>query len=517
MGILTANLVGEIKQRSLSLYVIMTAGLLLLAYLLFFNLHSYPAPWYDEGSHLHVAKNLALNGVYADYSSEGTRYFGPALGVGPTVMLPVALVFKLFGVSIPLARLVIVVYGILALLAFYALTTHLVNRRAALLAIALLVASPSVDFVYTTRTVLGEVPGLFFVILGLWLWFRPTKHQWRSLIAVGGAFGLACATKNQFAVILLPSLLLAWIADLLWYKQRDWRFFVIPGLVAGLIFFGWMMIVIFALGAGDSLSGDIATLRESTQGVFALNMTNLENGMRFLTSFGVYNGLLIPAALYGFYVSIPRNKNGQQWGTLFIIMTMGFLLFLASIGWPRYAFLPLSLTAIFLAALFYHLTDSFRMNWRSIFNRQEKNSPAALMTILALGLFIASVLFPLQSEVHAVFDHGSEHAYDMAQYLEANIPKDALVETWEQELGVLTDHRYHYPPQVVLAYSVEQVWFNGEYASNRYDFRDYVDPDYLVIGPFAKYIDLYPFDERMDNYQLVEEIGPYSLYTKLES
>ncbi|NWG18486.1 MAG: hypothetical protein HXY41_17830, partial [Chloroflexi bacterium] len=81
------------------------------AFLLLYRLDVYPEPWYDEGSHLHVAKNYALNGIYADYSSEGIRYYGPAVGVGPTVMLPVAALFNLFEVSIPLARLAIVVYG----------------------------------------------------------------------------------------------------------------------------------------------------------------------------------------------------------------------------------------------------------------------------------------------------------------------------------------------------------------------------------------------------------------------
>src|SRR5215203_5803510 len=88
---------------------LLLVGLLLLgAFLLVYKLDQYPRPWYDEGSHLHVAKNFALNGVYADYSSEGNRPFGPAVGVGPTVLLPIALLFKLGGVSIPLARVVIV-------------------------------------------------------------------------------------------------------------------------------------------------------------------------------------------------------------------------------------------------------------------------------------------------------------------------------------------------------------------------------------------------------------------------
>ncbi len=83
------------------------AGVLFLA---LFNLTSYPTTWGDEGAYLHVPKTLVEFGKYADRSSEGFRYFGVPLGVGPTVMLPIAAMFKVFGISLWSARLVIVAY-----------------------------------------------------------------------------------------------------------------------------------------------------------------------------------------------------------------------------------------------------------------------------------------------------------------------------------------------------------------------------------------------------------------------
>src|SRR6476659_9341044 len=79
-------------------------------FLAFYHLRDYPTPWFDEGSHLHVPKSLVLFGVYSDYSSDGFRAFGPTLGVGPTVMLPVAAAFKLFGIGLLQARMVIALY-----------------------------------------------------------------------------------------------------------------------------------------------------------------------------------------------------------------------------------------------------------------------------------------------------------------------------------------------------------------------------------------------------------------------
>src|SRR4051812_42311390 len=94
-------------------------GLLMLIVLATFNLTTWPATWFDEGSHLMVPKSLVLFGVYADYDSSGFRYFGPSTGVGPTVLLPIAAMFKVFGVGLLQARLVVAVYLVLAVITVY--------------------------------------------------------------------------------------------------------------------------------------------------------------------------------------------------------------------------------------------------------------------------------------------------------------------------------------------------------------------------------------------------------------
>src|SRR3954470_24122176 len=89
------RLTWQVLERAWLLALI--GGTLLLALT---NLTYAPITWFDEGSHLHVPKTLIQHGVYADISSEGYRYYGPTIGIGPTIMLPVALVFKLFGVGL---------------------------------------------------------------------------------------------------------------------------------------------------------------------------------------------------------------------------------------------------------------------------------------------------------------------------------------------------------------------------------------------------------------------------------
>ncbi|MEZ4641085.1 MAG: hypothetical protein R2856_40025, partial [Caldilineaceae bacterium] len=63
---------GQLGWAALALF-----SVAVVAFLAFYNLTDYPRTWFDEGSHLHVPKALVTMGVYADYSSEGLRHFGP--------------------------------------------------------------------------------------------------------------------------------------------------------------------------------------------------------------------------------------------------------------------------------------------------------------------------------------------------------------------------------------------------------------------------------------------------------
>lgn len=505
------------KNRPWLRYVILVVMALVALYALFTRLDEYPRPWYDEGSHLHVAKNYALNGIYADYSSEGNRPFGPAIGVGPTVLLPIAWLFKPLGVSIPTARLLIAFYGLLTLIAFYGLASRLLNFPSTVLAWLLLFLSPGVDFIFHSRTVLGEIPGLFFLCTALWLWLRPGTAGIVRLALVGLLMGLACVTKNQYALFILPALFVNWMADLFWYKKRGWMYFVIPGILAGLLFAGWTYITVIRLGEGTNFSENLATLRTASAGAFiVLSQASLERAVRFLLDSSVYAALFVPAFLYGLLLSLRRDEQGQRNGMVMIFIAVGSALFGLSLAWPRYAFAPLALAAIFAARLIFDFTIAWRFDWKSWRGvlRGEQVALPLIASLVVVGWVAIALIVPMYSQLHSVATHGAGDAYQIAEWLNANVPADATIETWEQELGVLTNHNYHYPPQVVLAYSVAEKWEGGPYASDLYDFRDYGTPDYLVVGTFDKYADIYTTD-RIGDYECITSIGDYDVYQHL--
>ena len=90
-----------------------------------------------------------------------------------------------------------------------------------------------------------------------------------------------------------------------------------------------------------------------------------------------------------------------------------------------------------------------------------------------------------------------------------------VIETWEPELGFLTDHNYHFPPHALLDTAVRYVWLGGEPPASQYDLSA-VSPPYLIVGPFAKYTGLYT-DQLSPDYQLVQSFGDYDVYARTAS
>lgn len=509
------------RAGGLSLVRLLVTGLVisLTLFLLVHNLSIYPIPWYDEGSHLHVVKNIALHGVYADSSSEGYRVFGPAVGVGPTVMLPIAALFSLFGVSIPLARLVIVVYSLFTLLLLYKITSRFVSWPFALLAIVLLLVVPTIRYLYYSRTVVGEAPGMFFFLAGLALWLHPRGRSLLGLVCVGILIGLAAITKNQYAFFMLPGLLLNWIADLLWYKRRGWRYFVIPGVISGLMFGLWLYVVIVKLGEGGDFAENLRTLQTAGTGaLIVIDRYSIQRVFKLLAGEGTYGALFIPVVLYSVVVSLRRDDAGQQRGIIAMFLVVATVLFCVSLGWDRYAFGPVVLAALFLVMFIRDMVSialSYNVGFVSSI-RQGKPSPAVIISLLLIGWLIVAVGFPVYNRFREVTSAGLDDAYVASDWIKSNIPPDALIESWEQEIGVLTDHTIHYPPQLILAYAVEAQWQGGNPVSDFYDFREPSPPDYVVRGPFGAFTGIYP-DDRLTDYEIIQIIGPYQIFQRRRS
>ncbi|ABY36960.1 MAG TPA: glycosyl transferase [Chloroflexus aurantiacus] len=492
----TSDLV-RFGERAATLLLVVIIGLLALV-----NLPYAPRTWFDEGSHLHVPETLIRYGVYADISSEGFRYFGPTIGVGPTVMLPVALVFRLVGVDLLAARLVIVAYLFATLWLFYLLARHLHGRYLALLTVLLLIASRTRGFegmIEYGRQVLGEVPGLAWLGMGLLFYVKSIlqpAHRRRSAILAGIGFGMALITKNQFALIVAPSLLILVLLDWRFMRVGDWWLRLAPPLIAGSMFAGWLLIMLAFLGPAD-FSANLAKTRQAAGGaIFVFDGEASLRAIRYLVQ--VYGGLLIPALLYSLWRCRQRNAMAFAELTLTVPAILWIGWYLVSLGWPRYAFPAVALGAPAVARM---IGDLLAWLWQ---RRQPVLAGAvgaglALITGFSLSLTVGVVLRP------------DDSAQRMAAFLNQAIPTDAIIETWEPELAIFTDHTYHYVPTELLDGAVRHAWLGGSPVA--YDGLD-ANPPYVLTGPFSAYTGIYDHERLQRDYAPVYSAGPYTIWQR---
>ncbi|MFC1975642.1 hypothetical protein ACFLXQ_04530, partial [Chloroflexota bacterium] len=97
---------------------------------------------------------------------------------------------------------------------------------------------------------------------------------------------------------------------------------------------------------------------------------------------------------------------------------------------------------------------------------------------------------------------------ELALFLQENVEKDIVIETWERELGVLTEHRYHFPDQSLLARTHAANYRGGprDYALGADYFQKH-QPSYLIIGSYAKLSHLYDVKFLAEHSDLIATIG----------
>jgi len=499
-----------LKSKVAGLALLLTGAALLLTY----NLENWPVTWYDEGTTLQASKNLALLGRYGLLSSEGFRWFDPLISTGPTVIVPIALVFKLWGVGLFQARLVMVLYALATVLILFVLAHYLFGTRTAVAASLLFIATPNdlyANVIGLGRLVMGEVPALFFLGAGSLLWLRSVERgHLLKLIGSGVLLGMAIVTKQQNFLV-LAALGFVWAIDWLRERQLGSRHLVIPLLVSLGCVLLWSGYQAAALGwsRGEQLG---VLERLSLQATVGLGSPRLIlRGIRVLAA----SGALIwgvPGLVYGLYLSVRRETSALRIRFVLCLCLVWLVWFLfGSIGWLRYVFPALALMNIFTAKLLADLSGGFAVSLPPVF-RDSKQDVAEVARRLAVTLALAfMILTPLQQQVLDIVRARDTTPFEFAKYLREAVPQGALIESFEPEIVFLTDHTFHQPSLPVLNAAVRHVQFGLPYPPDVYDFEPYA-PAYLINGVFGKYTDLYTKDLADGCCTLMGSIGAYDLY-----
>jgi hypothetical protein len=164
----------------------------------FFRLDAVPPVWWDEGWTLSVARNWVERGHY------GRLLNGQPVAMGLEAAFPVtaavALSFRLFGVGVYEARLVIVFWMLRTLLLLYFLARQLCHRVLALASVATVTFLPSdhsLHPIFMGRQVLGEIPAMFFLLVGFAFTISFTRRRFVALMLASLCWAFALNTKAQ--------------------------------------------------------------------------------------------------------------------------------------------------------------------------------------------------------------------------------------------------------------------------------------------------------------------------------
>ncbi|PIQ76806.1 hypothetical protein COU78_00705 [Candidatus Peregrinibacteria bacterium CG10_big_fil_rev_8_21_14_0_10_49_24] len=303
------------------------AGLLLLGtFFCFRELGTFPAAWTDDSLFMIVARQLAEGKGYTLPLLTNVWPYPYILAVGPPLLFPVALAIKLAGFSVEAARIPMVIYIGLSALTAYVFTAKIADKNTARWSVALLLTLST--FINTGKTVMGEVPGFFFLLLGLLL-LSDTRRTWKKDVGIGLLFGLSVLAKLTYGLI-YPALGMAWLVVAVRKDKKELLSLTSIGLVAVAVYAPWRLL---EMSSFTGLSKDFAFLLNAEEGGgFQILHGHLE---LLLRSQYLYYGLML--LLGGIGLLHMRRKLSQSLFTILCtLVVLCTLYFLSSFGWYRH-------------------------------------------------------------------------------------------------------------------------------------------------------------------------------------
>jgi len=492
-------------------WLILIAGTALLMAL---QLAEAPPLWFDEGWILSVARNFVERGHYGQLLA-GVHASASMLNVGFPAVLPIALSFKLLGVGAWQGRLPGVLFTIGFLLLIHLLAKRLYGRRVAVCSLAVLALFSTIPVFRVGKQALGEMPMLFYLLVGLAIFSRYPKRPLVILPAAAFFWGLGMMTKLHLVPFLTLALLLLITRAL--FKRR-WldagRYSLV--LTASLGFF----FLFFKIQ--EVLLNDRMMRLPAVYGITAwVPVWEIR-----LFSLGVLTVLGIPTLIALFHAAVghfkkstsPAEEMGIQ-AVRFIIVTflLGWMAWftLLSNGWQRYLVAPVFLASIFLAVFLHSATNGYSLPYTVKqaalalrLGRSQRRNWAALVALLVVIMGLAGNL----RAVRDTFAGADRSAMDVAGYINAHSPPDSLVESYEWEVLFLLNRPYHYPSDEVQV-ELYRRSIAGQVLDTGYDPLR-ADPDLLVIGDIGRFWHLYDNALASQRFQLIGKFGRYELYRR---
>jgi hypothetical protein len=478
------------------------------------RLEAYPKVWFDEGYKLNAAYTLATEHVYGTQSVEGLHPFDPLISTGPADIVPIALSFALFGAGVLQARLVIVLYAILALVSLYFIAEYLYGPVRALIFSLVVLAAPSIqgiNFAMLGRQVLGEIPALAFILLGLWMAFISWEtRKVRFSVISGFAMGLGLLSKNQVAFALLPAISLLIAVAAVRYRQLFWLLSISLSLILS-VQLGWAILG-YMYTPEIIREENYLLLRESVQihvltGLFGSTLTT--QGI-FITLFMVFGAMAAAFRLWFFNPNKGSNKSLAEAMLVIFVFFSAIWYALFSIGWPRYTFFGMVFAWLFVGQFTWEVIKFTSTKIATLnANNRKMAMTSGVVSLSVLALFTS--IYPISQAA------GGNSLREVGEYIRENIDDQDLIETWEYELVSTSGHvMIHHPHQRYILQAIRQYFHEQQSFDLKYNLM-IARPQYLITGPFSDWTSIYDPLTISEYFEEVSTIGPYRVYQRTDS
>ncbi|MBM4288756.1 MAG: hypothetical protein FJ135_11555 [Deltaproteobacteria bacterium] len=474
----------------------------------FSNLSHWPTLWWDEAIFSETASNLAQHGRYAFtiQSPDKLNDFDYRISAGPVVIMPVALAYRLLGVSVWSGRLVAAFFLLLAFALLYLSARLLLPRGPALLGVML--GLMATDILYWGRTVLGDVPALACFLGGVFfiLWGLRLGHA-AMFGAAGLCLGLAVGAKEFYGIAMLPAL-----ACLIWEYRRDRSellkncgFFLFGAALPLAAYVGFKAVVLGGLQpALYHFYFQKKLLCHEFFTPWTIGRLYPESGAYLLTH---------PLFIFGFLgIWLHHRRYGRSLPRLYWLanLILWSVFYVLAVYWHRFALPALLLAAPWAGYLVWVTVGAL---WQTAFIR-----PRPFWAGLGGSLLIIILLFPLPGiqALQPIFSRTSDSPFKLAEYLRDHIPRHFLIETPEYEICFLADeHRCHLMPEHYFKESTRERIILHHPRERDYDFTQ-VNADLLILGSFGKSVfqQNYPLPRVQQFYRKIATIDFYDIYLR---
>lgn len=308
------------------------AAMALTVFLASYKLTESPPTWLDEGIITQVAMNAARHEPRAVLQTAPAHLVSAGyVSTSYPVTYPIAASFALFGVGLLQAREVMVLFLIGFVLLVYA---YLKREMSPWQALAGLFLIASFAPLYGNgKNVLGEVPGLFFLLL-LLLWIKRIEARETTYLDFMGAglmLGLVVVTKPIF-LLLLPVIGIVFLFSLrLCTAQKA------AAAIAGFIAPVWLWLIVQF--NGETLGGMLAIYANPHGNDLASSVAH--NALGFVTQpQPLYAALLLGAWLLSLGTRLRRKQSISRAEYIAIgFTTLVYLAYLRGAEYYRYFFL----------------------------------------------------------------------------------------------------------------------------------------------------------------------------------